>query len=77
MDSQNYRDTKALARKHGFDACDIRMLRRFDPIAKEPELDVPDPWYGGEEGFEEVFQIISRSCASLLDALESNHPNMP
>ena len=77
MDSANYRDTRALALKHGFESGNIRMLRMFDPEAANGDLDVPDPWYGGEQGFEEVFQIISRSCGGLMDALQADYPQLP
>jgi len=77
MDSDNYRNTRSLALKNGYDTAAISMLRRFDPAAVKDDLDVPDPWYGGEEGFEEVFQIISRSCSGLVDALEASYPGLP
>ena len=77
MDSANYRDTLALAKRHGFDAGHVRMLRSFDLLAAHPQEDVPDPWYGGEEGFEEVFQILSRSCGGLVNALKKSHPALP
>jgi protein-tyrosine phosphatase len=77
MDSDNYRDTRNLALKHGFESGNIRMLRTFDPEAANDDLDVPDPWYGGEQGFEEVFQIISRSCSGLMDALQASYPHLP
>ena len=48
----------------------IRLLREFDPFA-EPGASVPDPYYGGLDGFEKVFEIIERSCYNLLEALES------
>ncbi len=48
----------------------IHMMREFDPQGNG-ELDVPDPYYGGPEGFEETFQIIKRSCEGLLEVLES------
>lgn len=35
-------------------------------------LEVPDPWYGGDEGFEEVFQMIYRTCDEFLRAIEKN-----
>ena len=46
------------------------MLRDFDP--KPGDGEVPDPYYGGIQGFENVFQIVKRSCENLLDQLESN-----
>ena len=48
----------------------IRMMREFDPQG-DGNLDVPDPYYGGVEGFQETFQIVKRSCEGLLEVLES------
>jgi protein-tyrosine phosphatase len=73
MDASNFRDTAALAGRHGFNEADIRMLRSFDPQAAHPEADVPDPWYGGEEGFEEVFQMLHRSCSALIAHLKKSN----
>ena len=39
-----------------------------------PELgvhEVPDPYYGGPDGFERVFELISAACQGLLAELES------
>jgi len=48
----------------------IRMMREFDPQGDQ-SLDVPDPYYGGLKGFEKTFQIVMRSSAGLLEALEN------
>jgi protein-tyrosine phosphatase len=45
----------------------IRLLRSFDPAADGD--DVPDPYYGGERGFEEVLDICEAACRALLQAL--------
>ncbi len=34
--------------------------------------DVPDPYYGGEHGFERVLDLIEQGCAGLLDELRAN-----
>ena len=47
----------------------IRLMREFDPLGG-PNAVVPDPYYGGIDGFEEVYGIVERSCQGLLDALE-------
>jgi protein-tyrosine-phosphatase len=46
------------------------------PYAKDPEIrsklecwEVPDPWYGGEDGFEDVFHIIDKKVKLLLEKL--------
>ncbi len=50
----------------------IRLLREFDPFA-DRGASVPDPYYGGIDGFEKVFEIIERSCYNLLEALETGN----
>jgi protein-tyrosine phosphatase len=49
------------------------LFRRFDPVTagsvRPP--DVPDPYYGGNNGFEEVFQIVERTCDAILDEIEA------
>jgi protein-tyrosine phosphatase len=30
------------------------------------DLDVPDPYYGGEDGFEEVLDMVERACDGLI-----------
>ena len=47
----------------------IHLPREFDPFGGENAA-VPDPYYGGIEGFEEVYKIVDRSCQGLLTSLE-------
>jgi len=47
------------------DRAKVRLLRSFDASAP-PEADVPDPYYGGSRGFDEVFDICDRACRGLL-----------
>jgi protein-tyrosine phosphatase len=47
----------------------IRLLREYDPVA-DGELDVPDPYYGGLDGFQNVYDLVERSILGLLEALE-------
>lgn len=44
----------------------VRLLRSFDPSAPEG-AEVPDPYYGGDDGFEDVLEMIERSVPGLLD----------
>ena len=50
----------------------VRLLRSFDASAP-PDADVPDPYYGGPRGFDEVFDICERACRGLLDHLLRAH----
>lgn len=47
----------------------IHLLREFDPQAGS-DLDVPDPYFGGPDGFERVYQMVARACVSLLSEME-------
>jgi protein-tyrosine phosphatase len=52
----------------------VRLLREHDPDAASAtgdELDVPDPYYGGPEGFEQVYHILRRCGRQLLASLIS------
>lgn len=44
----------------------LRLLREFDPMA-DGDLDVPDPYYGGQRGFDNVLDMVERSCRGLLE----------
>lgn len=68
MDSNNYADLMALA--PAAVQSKIRLMREFDPEA-HGEQSVPDPYYGGIDGFEHVYDLIERSCRTLLTRLES------
>jgi len=47
----------------------IRMMREFDPEAEHE--DVADPYYGGEEGFETMYEILKPACRGLLESIRS------
>jgi protein-tyrosine phosphatase len=66
MDRQNLRDVRALAPGPVADER-LRMFRDFDP--QQPGGDVPDPYYGGDDGFHEVLAMVERTCDALADAL--------
>lgn len=70
MDRDNRRSLERLRRRSGRgrgDLADIVMMRDYDPRARD--ADVPDPYYGGQDGFERVYRILARSCRGLLDEL--------
>jgi protein-tyrosine phosphatase len=70
-DRENLADLRAIAPGEAARA-KVRLLREFDPASEgAPDLDVPDPYYGGERGFEDVLDLVERACRGLLDDLKS------
>jgi protein-tyrosine phosphatase len=71
MDRANLRDLLAMAPDE--DAAEkVRLLREYDrDSADAPHLDVPDPYYGGERGFEQVLDLVGAACRGLLDDLRA------
>ncbi|HEY8468558.1 MAG TPA: low molecular weight protein-tyrosine-phosphatase [Longimicrobiales bacterium] len=65
MDESNRADVQRLVARAGRHAPQVRLLREFDPEAGG-DLEVPDPYYGGPDGFELVHDIVERACAGLL-----------
>ena len=49
----------------------VRMFRSFDPLADPHDLDVPDPWYAGDESFVQVLGIVERTCRQILKELQA------
>ncbi|OEK05423.1 low molecular weight protein-tyrosine-phosphatase [Roseivirga misakiensis] len=66
MDSSNHSNTLRLEPKNA--RAKVIKMREFDDLNKGD--DVPDPYYGGENGFQEVFEILDRSVDNLLSHLE-------
>lgn len=66
MDSGHVRDLEALAPDSAATE-KVRLLRDYDAEAVEAgETDVPDPYYGGPDGFEDVLDMIDRGARGLL-----------
>ena len=61
MDSSNYQNIISLA-KHENDKEKVKMILE--------NINVPDPYYGGVEGFEHVYQLLNEACQNILDNIE-------
>ena len=61
MDSGHLMELRSL-----IPGADVHLLREWDPLGG---ANVPDPYYDDEEAFEEVLDIIERSCDGLLEEL--------
>ncbi|MGD9572109.1 MAG: low molecular weight protein-tyrosine-phosphatase [Thermoleophilia bacterium] len=72
MDERNLGDLRAIAPDAAARAR-VRMLRDFDP-ARPDDRSVPDPYYGGPDGFTEVFDMVDAACTGLLDHLQAGPP---
>ena len=69
MDRQNLAELKQLAgARYG---SKVRLFLDFDPDSA-PSSSVPDPYYGGESGFEQVLDLCERAARGLLEELRRN-----
>ncbi|MGL4597910.1 MAG: low molecular weight protein-tyrosine-phosphatase [Bacteroidia bacterium] len=66
MDSSNYRDVMALAKTEA-EKAKVDLL--LNTIWDGENRAVPDPYYGGESGFENVFQLVDQACTKLANDL--------
>jgi protein-tyrosine phosphatase len=71
LDEENARDLRRLAPTDEA-RTKIRLLRDFDASAA-PGAEVPDPYYGGPDGFELVFDICLAACRGLLAHLQKTY----
>ena len=67
MDHENFDNLQKMDVKGAYSG-KIFLMREFDP--QPGTKAVPDPYYGGMDGFQEVYDILYRSCKNLLDRLE-------
>ncbi len=67
MDEENLRNIKKVAPAHH---PHIYKMRMFDTQNKN--ADVPDPYYGGDQGFQEVFEILDRATLHLLRKISTS-----
>lgn len=74
MDTSNLRALERLG--DGGATARLHLLREFEPEGDGEDLDVPDPYYGGDDGFQRVYEMIERCCRGLLDHIrdESSLP---
>ena len=65
MDKNNLHDIKKIMPSDS--KTNVVLMRSFDTI--EPDGNVPDPYYGEIKDFEEVYEILDRSCANFIQYL--------
>jgi protein-tyrosine phosphatase len=69
MDRSNFQNIQKLRKSEG--GAKLFLFRDFDD--QQQSSDVPDPYYGGQDGFEEVFRIVERCNRNLLEFLTKEH----
>ena len=67
MDRSNLHELERLAGRAGGSAV-LELFREHDPEATT-DLDVPDPYYGGDGGFDRVFDMVDRTCRVIAARL--------
>lgn len=70
MDNSNYRDITDLDPSREF----IDKVKKFSSFCQLPEhqiSEVPDPYYGGDEGFELVADLLEDGCQEVLRSIQS------
>jgi protein-tyrosine phosphatase len=67
MDSSNYSDVISLARNNTDRKKVELILNRVYPGS---DMSVPDPYFGGEQGFENVFILLDKACDVIVSSLK-------
>ena len=71
MDTDNEREVRAMDRQnlHG------KKIRRLTDFCQHHKThEVPDPYYGGEQGFADVIDLIEDACTGLLQSISPPRP---
>jgi len=66
MDNSNYHDVVRLA-KNDSEIQKVQLI--LNEIFRGENVDVPDPYYGGDHGFENVFQMLDQACEKIVSRL--------
>ncbi|MBX2827579.1 MAG: low molecular weight phosphotyrosine protein phosphatase [Flavobacteriaceae bacterium] len=66
MDNSNFRDVVRLA-KDDADKGKVKLI--LNEIFPGENVDVPDPYYGGDQGFENVYNMLDEACEKIVSWL--------
>ena len=73
MDRDNLTELRRMAGDGGHRE-KLALLRQYDEAAAAAgELEVPDPYYGGEDGFDLVLDVVTAGCRGLLLEIAEQH----
>lgn len=68
MDISNYNDILSLARNEA-DRKKVSLI--LNEIFPGENVEVPDPYYGGEEGFSKVYDMLEKACEAIVKKIEN------
>ena len=68
MDESNYKNVIRICPNPEFEKKVDLLLNKLYP---QKNMGVPDPYYGGENGFENVYQLIYKACEAFADEMEN------
>ena len=71
MDDSNIKNLNLMKERFRFHGKEIHLMRNF--VENTQGLAVPDPYYGGEEGFEEIYRILDEAIDGFLDHVKVTH----
>ena len=66
MDKENYQNICSLA-KNNTELQKVKMI--LDEVKLSQNLSVPDPYYGGKQGFENVYKMLDEACEIIANKL--------
>jgi protein-tyrosine phosphatase len=66
MDNENFNNIISLAR-NSQDRTKVKLI--LTALNDSSIVDVPDPYYGGEQGFENIYQLLDEACTSIANKL--------
>ncbi|MFH4965860.1 low molecular weight protein-tyrosine-phosphatase [Gaetbulibacter sp. M235] len=66
MDESNYQNVISIARNET-DKNKVKFI--LNEVYPNRNYDVPDPYYGGEQGFENVYKMLDEACTIIADSL--------
>ncbi|MCH2033128.1 MAG: low molecular weight phosphotyrosine protein phosphatase [Tenacibaculum sp.] len=67
MDQSNYQNILDIARNSD-DECKVKMI--LNESNPEENLNVPDPYYGGDKGFDNVFRMLDEACDNIASKIQ-------
>ena len=70
MDNSNFKDVQSLARNEA-DKAKVKLI--LNEIFPNENVDVPDPYYGMENGFDNVYKMLDETCNVLAEKLIARH----